>query len=213
METQHWGVLKERLGGDAAEAFRFLGSTEFRTLSEHDLAENLRARIAYWFKGDADTITARFRGWLEEEQNFNRPIGYDDVVSFARGARIETKQYELDRALPGRIRDATTSYVGSYPPLGAGVYRIERSAVGEVLAGLQAGAGVVLVAGGAGMGKSAVIADVIDRLRDDGTLPLAFRVDQAGDTATLDELKSDERRVGQECVRTCSILVSPDYFN
>src|SRR3546814_4256565 len=55
METQHWGVLKERLGGDAAEAFRFLGSTEFRTLSEHDLAENLRARIAYWFKGDADT--------------------------------------------------------------------------------------------------------------------------------------------------------------
>src|SRR3546814_12009600 len=102
METQHWGVLKERLGGDAAEAFRFLGSTEFRTLSEHDLAENLRARIAYWFKGDADTITARFRGWLEEEQTFNRPIGYDDVVSFARGARSETKQYELDRALPGR---------------------------------------------------------------------------------------------------------------
>src|SRR3546814_6458277 len=53
---------------------------------------------------------------------------------------------------------------------------------------LQAGAGVVLVAGGAGMGKSAVIADVIDRLRDDGTLHLAFRVDQAGAIATLDEL-------------------------
>src|SRR3546814_5536637 len=101
-------LLKERLGGDAAEAFRFLGSTEFRTLSEHDLAENLRARIAYWFKGDADTITARFRGWLEEEQNFNRPIGYDDVVSFARGARIETKQYELDRALPGRSEEHTS---------------------------------------------------------------------------------------------------------
>src|SRR3546814_6760921 len=45
-----------------------------------------------------------------------------------------------------------------------------------------------LVAGGAGMGKSAVIADVIDRLRDDGTLHLAFRVDQAGAIATLDEL-------------------------
>src|SRR3546814_1658222 len=38
------------------------------------------------------------------------------------------------------------------------------------------------------MGKSAVIADVIDRLRDDGTLHLAFRVDQAGAIATLDEL-------------------------
>src|SRR3546814_17427686 len=100
--------------------------------------------MSYGFKVDADTITSRFRGWLEEEQNFNRPIGYDDVVSFARGARIETKQYELDRALPGRIRDATNSYVGSYPPLGAGVYRIKRSAVGEVLAGLQAGAGVVI---------------------------------------------------------------------
>src|SRR3546814_10612881 len=61
------------------------------------------------------------------EQNFNRPIGYDDVVSFARGARIETKQYELDRALPGSIRDATTSYVGSYPPLG----RSEERRVGK----------------------------------------------------------------------------------
>lgn len=187
-ETQHWGVLKERLGGDAVDAFRFLGNTEFRTLSEHDLAENLRARIAYWFKGDPDAIAARFRGWLEEERNFNRPVGYDDVVGFACGARIETKQYELDRALPGRIRDATTSYVGSYPPLGAGVYRIERPVVGEVLVALQAGAGVVLVAGAAGTGKSAVIADVIDRLRDDGTLHLALRVDQAGAIASLDEL-------------------------
>src|SRR3546814_7917122 len=38
------------------------------------------------------------------------------------------------------------------------------------------------------MGKSAVIADVIDRLRDDGTLHLAFRVHQPGAIATLDEL-------------------------
>src|SRR3546814_19434241 len=100
-------LLKERLGGDAAEAFRFLGSTEFRTLSEHDLAENLRARIAYWFKGDADTITARFRGWLEEEQHFNRPNGYDDVVNFARGARLDTKQSKLTRTQPVRLRTDT----------------------------------------------------------------------------------------------------------
>src|SRR3546814_15813491 len=84
--------------------------------------------------------------------------------------------------------DTLFPYTTRFRSLGAGVYRIERSAVGEVLAGLQAGAGVVLVAGGAGMGKSAVIADVIDRLRDDGTLHLAFRVDQAGAIATLDEL-------------------------
>lgn len=188
METQHWGVLKERLGGDGADAFHFLGHTEFRTLSEQDLVENLRARIAYWFKGDPDAVAARFRTWLEEERNFNRPIGYDDVIAFVRDASIETKQYELDRALPGRIRDATSSYVGSYPPIGAGLFRIERAAVREVLTGIQAGAGVVLLAGAAGIGKSAIIADVIEKLRVDGTLHLAFRVDQAGAVATLDEL-------------------------
>lgn len=187
-ETQHWCLLKERLGCDGAEAFRFLGETEFRTLSEPDLAENLRARIAYWFKGDADTIAARFRSWLEEERNFNRPLVYDDVLGFVRSAGIVTKQYELDRALPGRIRDATTSYVGSYPPLGAGLYRIERAAVREVLGGLQGGAGVVLLAGAAGIGKSAILSDVIEQLRAQGTLHLAFRVDQAGSVATLDEL-------------------------
>jgi len=30
-ETQHWCLLKERLGDEAANAFRFLGQTEFRT--------------------------------------------------------------------------------------------------------------------------------------------------------------------------------------
>ncbi|BCM21084.1 ATP-binding protein [Mesorhizobium sp. J8] len=187
-ETQHWCMLKERLACDATEAFRFLRQTEFRTLSEADLAENLRARITYWFKGDPDTIAAQFRTWLEEERNFNRPLVYEDVISFLSSAGIETKQYELDRALPGRIRDATASYLGSYPPLGAGLYRIERAAVQEVLAGLRAGAGVVLLAGAAGIGKSAILADVIEQLRAQGTLHLAFRVDQAGAVATLDEL-------------------------
>lgn len=187
-ETQYWCLLKERIGGEAAEAFRFLEQTEFRTLSEPDLSDILRARLTYWFRGDSNTTAAQFRAWLEEEHNFNRPLGYDDVIAFVRSAGIETKQYELDRALPGRIRDATSSYVGSYPPLGAGLYRIERTAVRDVLGGLQAGAGVVLVAGTAGIGKSAIIADVIDRLRSDGTLHLAFRVDQAGAVATLDEL-------------------------
>ncbi|MQB04539.1 NACHT domain-containing protein [Agrobacterium tumefaciens] len=187
-ETQHWGVLKERLGCNGADVFRFLGNTEFRTLSEHDLAENLRARIAYWFKGDPDVVAAQFRAWLEEDHNFNRPIGYDDVIAFVRDAGIETKQYELDRALPGRIRDATASYISSYPPLGAGLFRIERAAVREVLIGIQAGARVVLLAGAAGVGKSAIIADVIEKLQIDGTLHLAFRVDQAGSVATLYEL-------------------------
>ncbi|RVD65436.1 ATP-binding protein [Mesorhizobium sp. M7A.F.Ca.ET.027.03.2.1] len=187
-ETQHWCLLKERLGCDGTEAFRFLNGTEFRTLSESDLTENLRARIAYWFKGDPDSIAARFRTWLEEERNFNRPLVYDDVIGFVRGAGIETKQYELDRALPGRIRDATTSYLGSYPPLGAGLYRIERAAVRDVLGGLQGGARVVLLSGAAGIGKSAILSDVIEQLRAQGTLHLAFRVDQAGSIATLDEL-------------------------
>ncbi|MEG3148878.1 hypothetical protein U1769_03185 [Sphingomonas sp. ZT3P38] len=187
-ETQHWSMLKERLGCDGTGAFQFLSVTDFRTLSEPDLADNLRARIAYWFKGDPDTIAARLRTWLEEERNFNRPLGYDDVIDFIRGAGIETKQYELDRALPGRIRDATSSYLGSYAPLGAGLFRIERSAVREVLAGLQAGAGVVVVAGVAGIGKSAILADVIGQLRERDTLHLAFRIDQAGAVATLDEL-------------------------
>jgi hypothetical protein len=192
-ETKHWGVLQWRLGGDA-DAFRFLGHTKFRTLSESDLIDVLRARIACWFKGDPDMVAARFRAWLEEDWNFNRPIGYDDVIQFVHNAGIEAKQYEIDRALPGRIREATSSYVDSYPPIGEGLYRIKRAAVGQVLTALQDGARVVLVTGAAGMGKSAVIAELIERLRDNGTLHLALRVDQLGAIATLDQL--GERTVG-----------------
>lgn len=189
-ETQHWSVLKDRLKCDGSDALRFLAFTEFRTLSEADLTDIVRARFSYWFKGNPDTISALFRTWIEDECNFNRPLTYDDLVAFIDGAGLKSKQYEFDRALPGRIRDATSSYSLSYPPVGAGLFRIERPMVREVLAALSARARVVLLTGAAGIGKSAILGELIDELRAAGTLHLAFRVDQTGAVASLADLGS-----------------------
>lgn len=46
-ETKTWSVLKDRLAGDGEAALRFLGFSDFRTLAEPDVADMLRARIAY----------------------------------------------------------------------------------------------------------------------------------------------------------------------
>jgi len=187
-ETQHWSVLQQRLGGSPLQAFAFLKSTEFRTISERDLAEVVQARLAFFFKGDPEYALAALRVWIEDDHNFNRPLTFDDLIEGAREKKLETKQYELDQFLPGRIRDATTSYTSSYPEQGAGLFRIDRPAAREVRSALDAGAPVVLVSGAAGVGKSAIIADVIEGLRADHELHLAFRVDRAGGVRSIEEL-------------------------
>ena len=194
VETKTWSVLKGRLATDGEAALRFLTLTEFRTFHENDVADMLRARVAYWFEGDPDAIAAQLRAWIEDDRNFNRPLGYDDLLTFVADAGLRVKQYELDRSLPGRIRDANASYADTYPEIGDGLFRIEREAVRDVRAGLEARSGVVLLAGPAGIGKSAILHDVIEALELEGVLHLAFRVDQEGGVSSLDEL--GKRMVG-----------------
>lgn len=188
MQTKSWSILQDRLDCGGQDALHFLANSEFRTLDERDLADMLRARISYWFEGDPDTVAARLRIWIEDDHNFNRPLGADNLLAFIDETGLRVKQYELDRSLPGRIRDANASYVETYPEIGSGLFRIEREAVREVLAGLEARAGVVLVSGPAGIGKSAILHDVIEALKKEGVLHLAFRVDQEGGVSSLDEL-------------------------
>jgi hypothetical protein len=187
-ETQHWTVLQQRLGSSAAAAFEFLKRTDFRTISERDLTEVVQGRLAFFFKGDPEYTFAALRVWIEDDHNFNRPLTFDDLVEAARQKKLEIKQYELDQFLPERIRDATTSYTSSYPAQGAGLFRIDRAAARDVRAALDGGAPVVLLSGAAGVGKSAIIADVIEGLRADHRLHLVFRVDRAGGITSIEEL-------------------------
>lgn len=189
-EAGHWLTLCDRLGGSPADALDFLARTDFKTLGEPEIAEMVRSRIAYWFLGDPENVAAELRVWVEDDHNFNRPLTRDDLLAFADRRGIAVKQYELDRTLPGRIRDQTRGYRGSYRALGAGLVSIPRPAAGDVLRALEGGAPVVLLAGSAGVGKSAVLSEVITGLEAAGTLHLAFRVDQAGEPASLDALGS-----------------------
>jgi len=187
-EARHWSTLCDRLDMERGDALDFLGQTAFKTLGEPELVESNRAQLARWFSGDPDTIAAQLRAWLEDDHNFNRPLTRDDLLAFVQDRRIVIKHYELDRALPGRIRDQTIGYRDTYPALGAGQFSIARPAAGDVLGALAEGAPVVLLTGGAGIGKSAVLGEVISGLDDAGILHLAFRVDQAAVPASLDDL-------------------------
>lgn len=186
-EQDIWQSL-QAAAGNARDAFDLLDRTQFRTLAEADLVEMVEERLGYFFAEDPEQLIARFRDWVEQDENFNRALRFDDLMAFADRTGLKLRQHALDSTLPQRLRQATSNYTGSYPPLGAGLFQIARPEAGAAWQALEDGARVVITAGGPGSGKSAILKDLVARLVSQQTPHLGFRVDWAEGVTTVADL-------------------------
>ena len=189
-ETPYWQNLKDHLAVDGEGALDWLAHCEFHTVSEDMLEEIVANRVAFWFEGDPDVIVSAIRAWVEEDATLNRPIDRAVFLEFAASKDFAVKQYELDGALPGRLKERTRSYADSYSPLGAGLFRIDRRESDLLVEALleTPDVDVVALVGPAGSGKSAVVRDAVARITEKGILQLAFRVDQVGEPLSIAQL-------------------------
>jgi len=189
-EAPYWQSLMDHLAVDGEGALDWLAHCEFHAVSEDMLEEIVAHRVAFWFDGDPDAIVSAIRAWVEEDATLNRPIDRGAFLELIASRNFAVKQYELDGALPGRLKERTRSYMDSYSPLGAGLFRIDRresDLLVEALLGTP-DVDVVALVGPAGSGKSALVRDAVARIADEGVLQLAFRVDQVGEPLSIAQL-------------------------
>lgn len=189
-EQTHWQNLQHQLGYDSSQNLEWLARAEFLTFPETELTASVLAELERWFASPANDVLAALRTWIEDDRNFNRPIGRTEFEACLAERAIAIKQYEFDRTIPGKLSAANRNYDESYRPIGAGLFDIKRAEVDTLVAAL-ADEGLprtIALAGPAGSGKSAVIRKALGRLNGDTRPVLVFRVDQLAGVSSLSSL-------------------------
>lgn len=197
-EQTQWQSLQRALDLDPEAGLDWLARCEFQTFPERELDLTLTAELDRWFASPPENVRGALREWIEGDGNFNRPLYTSDLESFLRARGIAIKQYEFDGTIPGKLQLANSDYDGSYRPVGAGLFDIERSEVAAVLAALDDAGGprTIALAGPAGSGKSVVIRKALAQMADGARPLLAFRVDKVPVVATLSELGEATMEIG-----------------
>jgi hypothetical protein len=185
-EQTHWQNLQQQLGVDADKALEWLRRCAFVTWPEEELTASVLAELERWFATPPIDVLAALRGWIEDDRNFNRPIARADLDAFLVERGIALKQYEFDRTIPGKLKNANRHYDESYRPIGAGLFDIERAETDALVTSLsdREGPRLIALAGSAGSGKSVIIRKALSKL-DSSDPVLVFRVDQLSGVASL----------------------------
>jgi len=190
IQQTEWQLLKEALELGSEATFDWLARCEFVTFPERELVSTLEAELSRWFGDEPLKVMGLLRRWIEDDVNFNRPLGRADLLDHLETLSVTLKQYEFDRTIPGKLVAANRGYGDSYRPIGAGLFEIEREETGRLLDAIEDDDGPprIALAGGAGSGKSAIIRKVLARLAESPRRVLAMRLDQVGQIATLADL-------------------------
>lgn len=158
-------------------AFLWLQRCYFSTESQLAI-ESLISAFAELYFYESHTAFAVLREFLEVR--INRQISTENARHDIRSeGKLKFKDWSLDPSLRERLATATTEYLQTYIPFGAGgstILRVEAQSLLELVLD-PAGPRVILLTGEAGSGKSGVIRRFIDQLKERDILYLAFRVD------------------------------------
>ncbi len=167
---RHWGTNEER-------AWQYLKRVQILCEPEPDLDINIRILGGQLFRDPYTRIFPLLRDYLEN--NFNRELTTEITRREIIDGGLLAPRAPLDPTLRENVDQANQRYLESYAPFGIGGTTISRNEAKEALSALSAkdGPSIILLTGNAGTGKSGVIREVLSELKADGTIFLAFRID------------------------------------
>lgn len=176
--------LAAEWGGDEGAYERLRSVYAWKPDEKQLQSDNLRA--AEWLFGGSPDAAVAVLGEIVLD-NLGTPLTSEWLWAELKRRGVSRNPLYDDRTLTTLVGEQTERWLHSVkrellvPP-------IERAESGEAVALLQASPEPLLVVGGAGFGKSAVVADVVERLRAAGWPVLAFRLDRYSDFHTPRQL-------------------------
>jgi len=177
-----FSALRDAWGTDEAITYAYLRRCRAESTAAHTLTDQLSEIVAAQFKGAPGRVMDRLR--LLGMEELTRRLTTDDVRALLLVDGIEARDYALDATVSTRLDLATDRYIATIdaalPPL-----QIDSPETQSTISDWydDPDSRVLLIAGGAGSGKSVVLRNTISTLRDAGNSVLAFRVDRYIDCA------------------------------
>ena len=177
---------------DAADAYRKLRRTEFKAIGHHELVRFVEQRIpALVQRADGKPAEPAAVRLLLSDFAWNR-LGQtttaDDVLSGLQERGFAEQPLTASAQVRARIDNRNEAYIHRTETTLINGARIRRSQATTVAEELMAGEQSLLLAGAAGDGKSCLVAQVIDELREARVPHLALSMDEVDGVVSSTDL-------------------------
>ena len=170
---------------DARKLMSILARWEFVTVQfDHESKRDLSARVKCLFSGDSDAAREFLENYANSNERYVVPITADEIIQ-----AMSNRGYAFRKHLYGennitKINSLNEIFLNSFHLINGKV--IHRSETDKVLAEISNGNSVILH-GKAGYGKSGCFHEIVDKLRENGTLFLALNLAQEPPSSTSDK--------------------------
>ncbi len=171
--------LSESNAGGRAIAYDLLSRSDFHQFADdREVREDLRWMASQAAVGDADCVLALLADFAAD--NLRKAIVADDIWRHLQKSGYEPRKLFADERLGPRLEELRADFDDSIRPHLAGGREIPRPEVEDALALLndELCTDAIILHGLAGQGKSGVLYQLTQRLRDQGTPFLALRLDR-----------------------------------
>ncbi len=169
--------LEQRLGKvGSAQALKALCNSDWKNQDEQGLADTVLALLSAYLTGDPETACdglARFA-----MDSVHRRITQDDLWKALNRRGIQPSDLSRDKSLSVRLSECANEFLESRP-YGIGDLTIPRAESDQIAEALRdpAAPNTVFLEGPAGVGKSGVVAQVVQQMAEAGWPILPVRLD------------------------------------
>ncbi|MZK51418.1 hypothetical protein [Clostridium beijerinckii] len=161
-----------------AEVFDYLRRMKITVyLGDYESKQDLLTEISILFAGDTEFIYNTLINYAEENDRLGNPIHCDDLYNFLMKNGAIPKYLTRDTRISPIIQKLRTEFKESIFQNLINKSIISRSETDECFNALQK-SGLVILHGNAGMGKSGVLLELMERLEIEGISYLPLRVDR-----------------------------------
>lgn len=185
--ANQFDTLHSRWGASGKEdTYQRLKRVFVHTIDEYDLRELAKSKIEAHVSGNSDNVLDVLSQFAltQTHQNLTPDAIWTHLHSRDFGRRV------LGQDVADVMKELNETYLAGIQPVSIGGQTVQRSEVPQILTmfGSEESNNIVLLTGRAGVGKSSVIAQVLDKMNNRGESVLSIRLDRLEASATPREL-------------------------
>ena len=169
------------------ETYNRLKRVRVRTMDEDELRESTTTVLELLVSGEPSNALSALLDFAS--QQVHQVLTVTEIWEFLQSRGFAKPVWVTDPTVADLIVDFNQTYLSGIRPLGIGGEVVPRTEVDEILEELDnSSAKAVMVSGRAGVGKTAVISQTLERIQDREWPMLALRVDRLDPSTTPIEL-------------------------
>ena len=180
---ERWNSLSKE------DTYNRLKRVSVTTIDEDELHESTKFGLESLLSGDPANVLSSLLEFAS--QQIHQILTASEIWSFLQERGFARQQWSQEQAVHDLISELNQTYLSGIQPVGIGGEVVPKAEVDLILDSFDdPSTRTVMVSGRAGVGKSSVISQTLQRTKDRGWPMLALRVDRLDPSPTPSELGS-----------------------